>query len=104
MIGQEQDEEQISGIDESDIERIISKNIDEVSIAESKMVEAEEKIFIEEEEINYYKDNIFNKEDYFLYRAVIYFYLGDYEKSISDFDQSSSLMAHSSESPPLQNK
>ena len=50
------------------------------------MVEAEEKIFIEEEEINYYKDNIFNKEDYFLYRAVIYFYLGDYEKSISDFD------------------
>lgn len=35
-----------------------------------------------EEETNYYKENIFNKEDYYLYRAVMFFYAGEYEKSI----------------------
>ena len=35
-----------------------------------------------EEETNYYKENIFNKEDYYLYRAVMFFYSGEYEKSI----------------------
>jgi tetratricopeptide (TPR) repeat protein len=50
---------------------------------------------LKEEETNYYKENIFNKEDYYLYRAVMYFYAGEYEKSICDFEQSSSIM-HSS--------
>lgn len=45
-----------------------------------------------EEETNYYKENIFNKEDYYLYRAVNFFYSGEYEKSIQDFEQSSSIM------------
>lgn len=40
----------------------------------------------EEEETNYYKENIFNKEDYYLYRAVMYFYAGDYERALSDFE------------------
>ena len=40
----------------------------------------------EAEEANYYKENIFNKEDYYLYRGVMSIYSGDYEKSISDFD------------------
>lgn len=35
--------------------------------------------------ISYYKENIFNKEDYFLYRAVLKFYYGDYEGAIDDF-------------------
>ena len=43
----------------------------------------------EAEEANYYKENIFNKEDYYLYRGVMAIYAGDYEKAISDFDQSS---------------
>jgi hypothetical protein len=46
----------------------------------------------QEEETNYYKENIFNKEDYHLYRAVMNFYAGDFEKSLSDFEQSSSIM------------
>lgn len=35
-----------------------------------------------EEETNYYKENIFNKEDFYLYRAVMYFYSGEYDKAI----------------------
>lgn len=45
-----------------------------------------------EEETNYYKENIFNKEDYHLYRAVMFFYSGEFEKAILDFDQSSFIM------------
>ena len=45
-----------------------------------------------EEETNYYKENIFNKEDYYLFRGVMYFYAGDNEKSILDLEQSSSIM------------
>jgi hypothetical protein len=45
-----------------------------------------------EEETNYYKENIFNKEDYYLYRAVMYFYGGDYDRALADFEQSSSIM------------
>jgi len=41
---------------------------------------------------NYYKENIFNKEDYYLYRAVMNFYAGDFEKAMTDFDQSSAIM------------
>jgi hypothetical protein len=36
----------------------------------------------DDSEANYYKENIFNKEDYYLYRAIMYFYCGEYEKSI----------------------
>lgn len=39
---------------------------------------AEEAAAADEGETNYYKENIFNKEDYYLYRAVMYFYAGDY--------------------------
>jgi tetratricopeptide (TPR) repeat protein len=47
---------------------------------------------IENDEANYYKENIFNKEDYYLYRAVMYFYAGEYDKALNDFEQSSSIM------------
>lgn len=46
----------------------------------------------EEEGANYYKENIFNKEDYYLYRAAMYFYAGDFDKAINDFEMSSSIM------------
>ena len=45
-----------------------------------------------DEETNYYKENIFNKEDYYLYRAVMFFYAGEFEKSIQDFESSSTIM------------
>ena len=47
---------------------------------------------IKEEETNYYKENIFNKEDYYLYRGMMYFYASEYEKSTADFEQSSNIM------------
>lgn len=56
------------------------KDQDEVSnYTETGKTDAEEE---KEEETNYYKENIFNKEDYYLYRAVMFFYGGEYEKSI----------------------
>ena len=67
-----------------------------VEETESEMPQAEKKVAGNEEEeedgANYYKENIFNKEDYYLYRAVMYFYSGEYEKSINDFEHSSSIM------------
>ena len=44
------------------------------------------------DEANYYKENIFNREDYYLFRAVMYFYAGDYDKAIADFKQTSKIM------------
>ena len=41
------------------------------------------------DEANYYKENIFNKEDYYLYRGVMHIYDGEYEKAISDLATSS---------------
>jgi len=44
------------------------------------------------DEANYYKENIFNKEDYYLFRGVMYFYSEDYEKAMTDFRQTSKVM------------
>lgn len=46
----------------------------------------------DEDGANYYKENIFNKEDYYLYRAVMYFYSGEFDKAINDLEHSSSIM------------
>lgn len=37
---------------------------------------------------SYYKENIFGTEDFFLYRGVMNFYIGEYEKAIIDFESS----------------
>jgi len=36
----------------------------------------------EAEDLNYYKENIFNKEDYYLYRAVFHLYAGNYDRAL----------------------
>ena len=43
------------------------------------------------DEANYYKENIFNKEDYYLFRAVMYFYAEEYQKAILDYKQTSKI-------------
>ena len=43
-------------------------------------------------DLNYYKENIFNKEDYLLYRGVMHFYSGEYHKALSDLEASSRIM------------
>jgi len=45
-----------------------------------------------DEEPNYYWENIFNCEDFHLYRAVINFYAGHYKKAEKDFESSSKIM------------
>ena len=52
--------------------------------------EIDERAFTDE--ANYYKENIFNKEDYYLFRAVMYFYSGDYDKARQDFKHTSDIM------------
>ena len=41
---------------------------------------------------DYYKENIFNREDFFLYRGVMHFYAGEYQKALNDFESSSGVM------------
>jgi hypothetical protein len=56
-------------------------------VEEKKVVGGEtEREEMEDEETNYYKENIFNKEDYYLFRAVMQYYGGEYEKALSDFE------------------
>mmetsp|Transcript_13041 Transcript_13041/g.12891 ORF Transcript_13041/g.12891 Transcript_13041/m.12891 type:complete len:148 (+) Transcript_13041:2314-2757(+) len=40
------------------------------------------------EPYSYYKENIFGYEDFYLYRGVMNFYVGDYPKAIADFTES----------------
>jgi hypothetical protein len=40
------------------------------------------------EPFSYYKENIFGTEDFLLYRGVMNFYIGEYEKAIVDFEAS----------------
>lgn len=76
------DYEDLSDVDEEELERLNRKNeLDNISMATNPH-EVEQ----EEEETNYYKENIFNKEDFYLYRSVMHFYSGEYEKSLQDFE------------------
>ncbi len=40
------------------------------------------------EPFSYYKENIFGYEDFYLYRGVMHFYVGEYQKAINDFEES----------------
>lgn len=44
------------------------------------------------QDLNYYKENIFNKEDYLLYRGIMHFYSGEYHKALQDLESSSRIM------------
>ena len=35
---------------------------------------------------NYYKENIFNKEDYFLYKGIIQIYSQNYDLALADLE------------------
>jgi len=59
-------------------------------------IEIEDLGEIEEKEVadvmNYYRENIFNREDFHLYRAIMHFYSEEYDKAIADFQQTSTIM------------
>lgn len=55
-------------------------------IEECKLQKNSEELYSAEEiePISYYRENIFNIEDYYLYRAIMKFYYEDYESAIKD--------------------
>lgn len=87
----EDEYENLSELDDRELDKINRRKEleDASSMTEQAKLEAEDE---KDEETNYYKENIFNKEDYYLYRAVMHFYAGDYDKSLADFEQSSAVM------------
>lgn len=56
-------------------------------IEECKQQKNDEEIYAAEEiePISYYRENIFNLEDYYLYRAIMKFYYEDYKEAVKDF-------------------
>jgi hypothetical protein len=46
----------------------------------------------EDDDVNYYKENIFNKEDYYLYRGILQIYTGEYDNAMKDLEASSNIM------------
>ena len=90
---EEQDEfEDISDLDPDEIIKL-NRQLEAGSNASQGADKSDDEADAKEaEEANYYKENIFNKEDYYLYRGVMNIYAGEYEKAIGDFDQSSQIM------------
>ena len=90
--------EDISELDEREIERLNRK------LARNDSDELDQGSSDDEDEndqdANYYKENIFNKEDFYLYRSVLFIYGEEYEKAISDLEQCSSIMHQNKELYP----
>mmetsp|Transcript_19568 Transcript_19568/g.30096 ORF Transcript_19568/g.30096 Transcript_19568/m.30096 type:complete len:139 (-) Transcript_19568:1345-1761(-) len=82
--------EDISELDDREIEKLNRK------LARTESNELDQGSSDEEEEgeqeANYYKENIFNKEDFFLYRAIFFVYGGKYDKATADLEQCSQIM------------
>lgn len=80
--------EDISELDDREIERLnykIAKSDSDELDQDSSDDEASQENG-EDADANYYKENIFNKEDFYLYRAVLYIYGADYEKAVQDLE------------------
>lgn len=83
--GDEVDEfEDISELDDREIERlnykIAKSDSDELDQDSSDDVNSTENG--DDMDANYYKENIFNKEDFYLYRAVLQIYGAEYDKAV----------------------
>jgi hypothetical protein len=91
--GEGDEYEDISELDDREIEKLNRK------LARNESDELDQGSSDEDQEgendANYYKENIFNKEDFYLYRAVLYIYGQEYSKAIQDLEQCSGIMHHS---------
>ena len=77
---EENDYEDISELDDAELEKLNRKlNRNESDELDQGSSEDEEE---SEQDANYYKENIFNKEDFYLYRSVLFIYGQEYEKAI----------------------
>lgn len=84
---EEQDEfEDISDLDPEEIIKL-NRQLEAGSNASQGADKSDDEADAKEaEEANYYKENIFNKEDYYLYRGVMHIYSGEFDKGVEDFD------------------
>lgn len=85
----EQDEyEDISELDDREIERLNNKigRSDSNELEQDSSGDDEDGQENGDQEANYYKENIFNKEDFYLYRSILYIYGGQHEKALSDLE------------------
>jgi hypothetical protein len=82
-------EEDVSDLDSEEINKLnhqLEAGSDATQIAD---VEDQELDRREVGEQNFYKENIFNKEDFYLYRGIINMFAQNYEKALADLEQSS---------------
>ena len=90
--GEGDEYEDISELDDREIEKLNRK------LARNESDELDQGSSDEDQEgdndANYYKENIFNKEDFYLYRSVLFIYGQEYSKAIQDLEQCSSIMHH----------
>lgn len=84
--------EDISELDDNEIEKLNRKLERNESDELDQQASSDEETDEASEDANYYKENIFNKEDFYLYRAVLEIYGGNYEKAIQDLEQCSNIM------------
>ena len=83
---EEEDYEDISDLDDAEIEKL-NRQLEAGSTAtQGADVSDEEADQKEAEDANYYKENIFNKEDYYLYRGIFNIYANEPEKALSDLE------------------
>ena len=69
---EENDYEDISELDDAELEKLNRKlNRNESDELDQGSSDDEEE---SEQDANYYKENIFNKEDFYLYRSILYIY------------------------------
>jgi len=73
----------------------LSKEISELQSAQKTLKDSKEfaKGPLDNEQNLGYKENVFSKEDFLLYRGIVQFYLGNYKSAINDFETSTSLKA-----------
>lgn len=89
---EEEYEEDVSDLDSEEINKLnhqLEAGSDATQIADVENVELDKKEVAEQ---NFYKENIFNREDFYLYRGIINMFAQNYEKALADLEQSSQIM------------
>lgn len=76
----------ISELDDNEIEKLNRKLERNESDELDQQASSDDETSESNEDANYYKENIFNKEDFYLYRSVLWIYGGNYDKAIQDLE------------------
>lgn len=86
---QEDEYEDISDLDPDELTKLTKQLEAGSNATQGADVSDDEADTKEADDANYYKENIFNKEDYYLYRGIMQIYGQDYEKALVDLEQTS---------------